>query len=439
MLAGSKIFSKIDLRSGYHQIRIKPGDEWKTAFKTKDGLYEWLVMPFGLSNAPSTFMRLMNQVLKPFTGSFVVVYFDDILIYSRSESDHLEHLRKVLTVLQQNKLYVNLTKCKFMTSGLLFLGFIVSADGIKVDEEKIRAIREWPTPKNVSEVHSFHGLATFYRRFVRDFSRIVAPITECMKKGKFLWGTEAEYSFALIKEKLSSAPVLALPDFEKLFEVDCDASNIGIGVVLSQEGRPIAFYSEKLSEARQKWSTYELELYAVFRALKVWEHYLVQREFILFSDHQALKFINSQNNVNRMHARWVSFIQRFTFNLKHKSGQLNKVADALSRKVSLLITMRAEVIGFECLKDLYADDEDFRTIWSKCQQGLSPEGMHVHEGYLFWGNQLCIPRSSLREQIIHELHGGGLGGHLGRDKTVALAEERYYWPQLKRDIGSHVR
>jgi len=281
---------------------------------------------------------------------------------------------------------VHLTKCKFMTSSLLFLGFIVSADGIKVDEEKIRAIREWPTPKNVSEVRSFHGLATFYRRFVRDFSRIVAPITECMKKGKFLWGTEAEYSFALIKEKLSSAPVLALPDFEKLFEVDYDASIIGIRAVLSQKGRPVAFYSEKLSEARQKWSTYELELYAVFGALKVWEHYLVQREFILFSDHQALRFINSQSNVNRMHARWVSFIQRFTFTLKHKSGQLNKVADALSRKVSLLITMRAEVIGFKCLKDLYADDEDFRATWSKCQQGLSPEGMHVHEGYLFQGN-----------------------------------------------------
>jgi hypothetical protein len=182
MLSGSKIFSKIDLRSGYHHIRIRPGDEWKTAFKTKEGLYEWLVMPFGLTNAPSTFLRLMNQVLKPFTGKFVVVYFDDILIYSQSES---EHLRNVLIVLQQNKLYVNLTKCKFNTSSLLFLGFVVSTDGIKVNEEKIRAIRDWPTPKNVSEVCSFHGLATFFLRFVRNFSRIVAPITKCMKKGKF--------------------------------------------------------------------------------------------------------------------------------------------------------------------------------------------------------------------------------------------------------------
>ena len=192
-------------------------------------------------------MRLMNQVLKPFTGKFVVVYFDDILIYSQSESEHFEHLRNVLTALQQNKLYVNLMKCKFMTNNLVFLGFVVSADGIKVNEETIRAIRDWPTPKNVSEVRSFQGLATFYRRFVRNFSRIVAPITECMKKGKFHWGTDAEQSFALIKEKLSSALVLALPDFDKLFEVECEASVVGIGAVLSQEGKPIAFYSEKLN------------------------------------------------------------------------------------------------------------------------------------------------------------------------------------------------
>ena len=157
------MFSKLDLRSGYHQIRIKPSDEWKTAFKTKEGLYEWMVMPFGLSNAPSIFMRLMNQVLKPFAFKFVVVYFDDILIYSSDEESHLVHLREVFKALTENKLFVNLKKCNFMQRNLVFLGFIVGADGITVDESKVKAIRDWPTPKIVSEVRSFHGLATFYR------------------------------------------------------------------------------------------------------------------------------------------------------------------------------------------------------------------------------------------------------------------------------------
>ncbi len=223
----------------------------------------------------------------------MVVYFDDILIYSQTESEHVVHLREVLIVLLENKLYVNLKKCSFMTDILLFLGFVVSAEGIRVDEKKVRAILEWPTPKIMGEVRSFHGLAAFYRRFVRNFSSIVAPITECMKKGKFHWGKDAKQIFALVKEKLSTTPILALLSFEKLFQVECEASIMGVGAVLSQEGRPIAFYSEKLSDGRKKWFTYELEFYAIFRALKQWEHYLVQRVFVLYTDHQALKFINS--------------------------------------------------------------------------------------------------------------------------------------------------
>ena len=165
MLEGSKLFSKIDLHSGYHQIRIRPRDEWKSAFKMKDGLFEWLVMPFGLSNAPNTFMRLMNQVLRPLIGKFIVVYFDDILIYSRIEREHAKHLRKVLTFLQKNKLYINLKKCSFMTDRLVFLRYVVSSKGIHVDEDKVKAIREWPTSKTVGDVRSFHGLATCYSQF----------------------------------------------------------------------------------------------------------------------------------------------------------------------------------------------------------------------------------------------------------------------------------
>jgi hypothetical protein len=181
-LCGSIIFSKIDLRSGYHQIRIKIGDEWKTAFKTKFGLYEWLVMPFGLTNALSTFMRLMNHVLREFIGKFVVVYFDDILIYSKSFDEHIDHIRQVLIVLRAEKLYGNISKCTFCTDRVVFLGFVVTAEGIQVDEDKIKAIKDWPVPKNVSQVRSFHGLAGFYRRFVKDFSTIAAPLNNLTKK-----------------------------------------------------------------------------------------------------------------------------------------------------------------------------------------------------------------------------------------------------------------
>jgi hypothetical protein len=247
-----KIFSKIDLRNGYHQIRIKPGDEWKNAFKTKEGLYEWKVMPFGLSNAPSTFMRLMRQVLKPLIRKFVIVYFEDILIYSHNLEEHLSHVREVLKTLRSNNLFINLKKCNFMMNWLLFLGFIVSSNKIRVDEEKVKAIQEWPTPRTVGEVRSFHGLATFYRRFVRNFSSIVAFSTECIKKGKFHWGEEAARSFEIIKEKLCMTLVLVLPNFNKLFEVECDASIVGIKAVLSQKGKPIEFFSEKLRKTSQK-------------------------------------------------------------------------------------------------------------------------------------------------------------------------------------------
>uniref|UniRef100_A0A2N9IVE3 CCHC-type domain-containing protein n=1 Tax=Fagus sylvatica TaxID=28930 RepID=A0A2N9IVE3_FAGSY len=306
-LYGAVIFSKIDLRSGYHQIRMRPGDEWKTAFKTREGLYEWMVMPFGLSNAPTN----LNKII---WSTFI----------------------KCFKLFENRSYIVNLKKCHFLTDSLVFLGYVVSAEGIKMDPSKIEAIISWPVPKSLHDIRSFHGLASFYRRFIRSFSSIIAPITECLKGGKFQWNEEAQKSFELIKKKVTEAPVLVLPDFSKLFEVDCDASGVGIGAVLSQE---------------------------------------------------ALKYLNSQQKLNSWHASWVEFLQPYSFSIKHKSGKLNQVADALSRRHSLLSTMEVQVLGFEVLKELYKNDPDFGNVWESCSKG-SFNHFLVQEGFLFKNNRI---------------------------------------------------
>jgi hypothetical protein len=270
---------KNDLKSGYHQIRMKKDDEWKTAFKIKFGLYEWLVMPFRLINALSAFMRLMNQVLRAFIGKFVIVYFDDILIYSKFLEEHIEHITFVLPALRKEKLYANLGKC---TDKVVFLGFVVSGQGVEVDKEKIIAIHKWLPPQNLSQVRSFLELGGFYRRFVKDFSTIATLINELTKKEMmFHWGETQEWAFHELKMKLTTAPLLALPDFDKTFKIECDASGVGIGWVLMQEERPIAYFSEKLSG----------QPYALVWCLETWQYYLLSKEFVIHSDHESLKHL----------------------------------------------------------------------------------------------------------------------------------------------------
>ncbi|XP_052882237.1 LOW QUALITY PROTEIN: uncharacterized protein LOC108458581 [Gossypium arboreum] len=288
-LSGAKVFSKIDLKSGYHQIRMREGDEWKTAFKTKHELYEWLVMPFGLTNAPNAFMRLMNHVLRPFIGKFCVVYFDDILIYDKSMEEHVSHLKSVLEVLRKETLYANLKKCSFCSNKTIFLGFVVSADGLEVDQEKIKAIRDWPRPTSVTQ-----------------------------KNSSFIWNDEQEKSFIKIKDCLTNAPLLALPDFSKTFEIECNASGIGIGAVLTQDGRPVAYFSEKLNGAVLNYPVYDKEMYALIRALETWQHYLWPKEFVIHSDHEALKHVKGQHKLNRRHSKWVEYLESFPYAIKYK-------------------------------------------------------------------------------------------------------------------------
>ncbi|PKI79014.1 hypothetical protein CRG98_000587 [Punica granatum] len=432
---GSWLFTKLNLKSGYHQIRIRPGDKWKTAFKTREGLYEWMVMPFGLSNAPSTLMRVMNQALQPFIGKCIVVYFDDILIYSANQTEHLQHLRAILCVLRMEKFYVALKKCVFMASKVLFLGCVVSSEGLKVDESKIEVVRQWPQPRTITEVRSFHGLVSFYRRFIHHFSTIMAPLTDCMKGGKFAWTEEAEKAFQLIKMSLTTAPILVLPDFAQPFELHCDASKVGIGAILSQNNRPVAYFSEKLSGAKLNYNTYDVEFYTVVQAVKHWWYYLFHREFVLYTDHEALKHFHRQDKVSPRHDSWIAYLQRFTFVVKHMSRVTNRVADALSHRSNLLVNQRIEIPDFDCLRDLLETDSYFSNVLGKVRAREKSEFL-LHDGFLFKGNQLCIPNCSLRLQIIKELHGEE---HVGRDRTLQLVQGSYFWLTIRKEVEKYVQ
>jgi hypothetical protein len=432
-LSGANYFSKIDLKSGYHQIRMREGDEWKTAFKTNEVLYEWLVMPFGLTNAPSTFMRLMNEVLREFIGKFVVVYLDDILIFSKTKAEHLKHLAIVMKILQQEKLLINLKKCSFLQTELIYLGFVISENKLKMDPEKVEVIRNWTSLRNVFEVSIFHGLASFYRKFIWNFSGISAAMMDTVKKRHktFHWTTEVERSFNLLKRKITEKPILVLPDFQKTFQVKCDASGYAVGGVLSQDDRPVAYFSEKLDDAKLKYSTYDKDFYAIIQTLKKWRHYLITKEFILYNDNHALQFVSQQEKLNQKHAKWVEYMQNFTSVIKHISGTANKVVDALSRKCFLLQEFRVKTLGFGNLKDVYAGDVDFAKAYEATENIVirhrSPWiDYMIQDGLLFRGNQLCILNCSMRENLVKEKHSGGLAGHFGHDKTFAKLSESYY-------------
>ena len=418
---------------------MKLGDEWKPAFKTKFGLYEWLVMPFGLTNAPSTFMRLMNEVLRAFIGKFVVVYFDDILIYSKSHEEHLDHLRAVFDALRAASLYANLEKCIFCTDRVAFLGYVVTPQGIEVDGAKIDAIRSWPTPQTITHVRSFLGLVGFYRRFVRDFSTIAAPLHELTKKGvSFHWGPAQDQAFDTLKERLTSAPLLQLPDFGKTFDLECDASGVGIGGLLMQGGKPVAYFSEKLNGPTLNYSTYDKEFYALVRSLETWQHYLWPKEFIIHSDHESLKYLRMQNKLNRRHAKWVEFIESFPYIIKHKKGKDNVIADALSRHYTMLSQLDCRIFGLESIKGQYELDAAFKDVILNCKEGRAWNKYVLNDGYLFRANRLCIPVGSVRLLLLQEAHGGGLMGHFGATKTLDVLANHFFWPQMRRDVQRFV-
>ncbi|WVZ49169.1 hypothetical protein U9M48_000546 [Paspalum notatum var. saurae] len=316
-LAGAKVFSKIDPRSGYYQIKIRGEDIPKTAFSTRYGLYEYLVMSFGLTNAPAFFMYMMNSVFMNELDKFVVVFIDDILIYSKSEEEHKEHLRIVLNRLREHKLYAKFSKCAFWLKEVSFLGHILSEKGVAVDPSK--------QPKTVTQIRSFLGLVGYYRRFIKDFSKTAKPMTSLTKK-------ECEEAFQTLKKLLTSTPVLAQPDVTKPFDVYCDAFGNGLGCVLMQEGRVIAYVSRQLRKHEANYRTHDLELAAVVHALKIWRHYLLGNTCHIYTDHKSLKYILTQPKLNMRQRRWLELIKDYDLEIHYHPGKANVVADASSRK-----------------------------------------------------------------------------------------------------------
>jgi len=339
-LKGAAVFSKIDLRSRYHQILVKPEDVQKTAFRSRYKHYEYVVMPFGVINAPTIFMDYMNRIFRPYLDQFVVVFIEDIVIYSESREEHAEHLRVVLEILREHQLYGKPSKCEFWLEEVQFLGHVISAQGIRVDPAEIETVVKWERPQTIIEVRSFLGFAGYYMRFVEGFSKRVNSLTQLTRKDHpFAWTDECETCFEDMKRRLTTAPVLVIPDLNKMFEVYCDASYQGLGCMLMQEKRPVPYASRQLKVHEKNYPTHDLELAAVVFSLKTWRHYLYGAQFQVFSDHKSLKYLFDQKELNMRQRRWIKYLKDYDFELLYHPGKANVVADALSRKRIHVSTM----------------------------------------------------------------------------------------------------
>jgi hypothetical protein len=350
-LRGAGVFSKIDLRLGYHQLKIRPSDIPKTTFITKYGLYEYTVMSFGLTNASAFFMYLMNGVFMDYLYKFVVVFIDDILIYSQNEEEHEEHLKMALQQLREHQSYAKLSKCEFWISEVMFLGHIINQDGLVMDPKKVVDILDWKAPRDVRGIKSFIGMARYYWCFIEGFSKIARPMTTLLaKKVEFKWTPKCQESFEVLKKKLTTSPMLILPNVHKPFSVYYDASYTGLGCVLMQEGRVVAYSSRQLKVPEKNYPTHELELVAVVHTLKTWRHYLYGQKCDVYTDHKSLKYIFTQSELNMRQQRWLKLIKDYELEIHYHLGKANVVADSLSRK-SQVNMMVAHPMPYELAKE----------------------------------------------------------------------------------------
>jgi hypothetical protein len=445
-------FTTLDLKGAYNLIRVKEGDEWKTAFRTRLGHFEYCVMSFGMTNAPATFQRMINHVLREFLDDFVVAYLDDILIYSETLDQHRKHVHTILRALQDAKLLVEPEKCEFHQQTVKFLGYVISPGKFAMDPEKLKAIKEWPTPKTVTEIRAFLGLAGFYRKFIHKYSGIAIPLTDMTKKGlKFLWTKKEDEAFQTLKGKLLEEPVLANADPEKPYEVEADASDWALGGVLGQRDdrgnlHPIAFFSKKLNGPELNYGIPDKELMAIVEAFKEWKHYLVgaAHKTKVLTDHKNLTSFTTTKELNKRQIRWYEFLTDFNFEIVYRKGSENGRADALSRREDLrppkevhsATFLRANPNGNLELGSLELD-----STWT-----VEPDAMwegrirdldQIHSLSRYNG-KIFVPEC-LQKELVKEKHEHPLHGHQGTYKTMKRIQRTYDFPGLSKLVKEIVQ
>lgn len=437
-LHGANIFSKLDLRSGYHQIRVSEEDIPKTAFRTHEGHYEFTVMPFGLSNAPSTFQSLMNHIFRPYLRKFVLVFFDDILVYSTDLESHAHHLQVVLSLLRHHHLFAKPSKCSFAAQSVEYLGHILSGAGLHVDQAKIGCIQRWPQPSTVKELRSFLGLTGYYRKFIKQYATIAKPLTDMLQKGAFQWSPQSTTAFQTLKQSLMEPPVLALPNFDLPFVVECDASGHGLGAVLMQHNHPLAFMSQALKGSQLSLSTYEKELLALVMAVRKWRPYLLGVRFVVKTDQQALKWLLEQKVGTPLQQRWVSKLLGFDFVVEYKRGTSNIAADTLSRLHAMTTLVPT---WYSKLRDAYQCDSSLQTLVQQYKDGkLDSLHYSLKDNMLFFKNRLVLSSASPeRHEITEAFHQGSQGGHSGAYNTWARLARDFYWPEQRQFVRDYVR
>jgi transposase InsO family protein len=493
-ISRAKWFTKLDVSAAFHKIRIAKGEEWKTAFRTRYGLFEWLVTPFGLANAPSSFQKYINLTLRDYLDDFCSAYLDDVLIYSSGTlKQHQQHVKKVLAKLAEAGLHLDISKCEFECKETRYLGFIVRAgEGIQMDPKKVKAILGWATPSSVKGVRGFLGFANFYRNFIQNYSEIVRPLVALTHKDvPFTWSPACDASFQRLKRMFTTGPILVTFDPSRTTIVESDSSGYTTGGVLSQyddQGllRPCAYFSKKNAPAECNYEIYDKELLAVVRCLEAWDAELRSvQEFTIITDHKNLEYFFKPRRLTERHVRWSLFLSRFNFTFQYRRGSDNARADALSRReqdnpdqndpriesrtIRLLAQTKTgaslDAHPIQCAPFVESRDDDLVTweqareadrIYQEATRALAngarrfPPHLHLkvsisectldYQGYLRFRGRRWVPNSEpLRTTIIQSAHDSTITGHPGREETYTIISREFFWPRMSSDIRRFVR